>query len=163
MVLKKGTHTILAESTAVNDSGMVQGSFLLQNEPLGMYDVIINSGSFTDTLVNSLEMEPVRNDSLTIQVSGPSRRLINRFQPYQVTITNPSNVNYFEVPVLIAMNPNNEIARLSNRVISDSLNQLMRDSAFVHDFYMAYDSASSDSMARDVSHSSGGGSVYRND
>ena len=146
MVLKKGTHTILAESTAVNDSGMVQGSFLLQNEPLGMYDVIINSGSFTDTLVNSLEMEPVRNDSLTIQVSGPSRRLINRFQPYQVTITNPSNVNYFGVPVLIAMNPNNEIARLSNRVISDSLSQLMRDSAFVHDFYMAYDSASSDSM-----------------
>lgn len=146
MILKKGTHIIQAESTAVNDSGMVQGSFLLRNEPMGMYDVIINSGAFTDTLPNSLEMEPVRNDSLTIQVSGPARRLINRFQPYQVTVTNPGNVNYFGVPVLIAINPDNEIARLSNRIITDSLGQLMRDSAFVHDFYMAYDSVSSDSM-----------------
>jgi len=146
MVLKKGTHIIHAETTAVNDSGMVQGSFLLNNEPLGMYDVIIDSGSFTDTLVNSLEMETVRNDSLTIQVSDPSRRLINRFQPYQVTITNPGNVNYFGVPVLIAINPENEIARFSNRIISDSLSQLMRDSVFVHEFFMAYDSTTNDSM-----------------
>lgn len=146
MILKQGAHTILSETVAVNDSGIVQGNFRLQNEPLGMYDLIVQSGAYTDTLYNGLEMEPENNDSLTIQVSGPALRLVNRFQRYEVTVHNPANVNRYAIPVLIAIHPQNEIARLSNFVIADSISNVVRDSAFVHDFIMVHDSATGDSM-----------------
>lgn len=144
--LKQGTHTLQSVSVAVNDSGIVQGNFSFKNEPLGLYDVIIKSGSFADTLKNGIEVEAERDPGLTIQVDGPQLRLVNRFQRYRVTVSNPGNINHFGVPVIIAMHPDNEIAKLSNRVLTDSIGNLVRDSAFINDFIKINDPQTNDSI-----------------
>ena len=146
MILKRGTHILLSESVAVSDSGVLQANFLLNNEPLGLYDVIINSGSFTDTLKNGVELEAENDAELTLQITGPQVRLVNRFQRYQIKVSNPGNINKFAVPVMIAIHPKNEIARLSNFIITDSIGNVVRDSAFTHDFIMVRDSVSGDSL-----------------
>lgn len=146
MILKQGTHLLQSISVAVNDSGIVQGNFIFRNEPLGLYDVIIQSGSFADTLKNGLTLEKEKDPGLTIQVDGPQLRLINRFQRYRVTVSNPGNINHFGVPVIIAMHPDNEIAKLSNRIITDSIGNLVRDSAFIHDFVKINDPQTNDSI-----------------
>ncbi len=146
VILKQGAHTLQSNSVAVNDSGVVQGNFSFKNEPLGLYDVIIQSGSFADTLKNGIELEKEKDPGLTIQVDGPQLRLVNRFQRYRVTVSNPGNVNHFGVPVIIAMHPDNEIAKLSNRIITDSIGNLVRDSAFIHDFVKINDPQTNDSI-----------------
>lgn len=144
--LKQGTYMLQSVSVAVNDSGIVQGNFSFKNEPLGFYDVIIKSGSFTDTLKNGIEVEAEKDPGLTIQVDGPQLRLVNRFQRYRVTVSNPGNINHFGVPVIIAMHPDNEIAKLSNRVLTDSIGNLVRDSAFINDFIKINDPQTNDSI-----------------
>lgn len=144
--LKQGAYTLQSVSVAVNDSGIVQGNFSFKNEPLGLYDVIVKSGSYADTLKNGIEVEAEKDPGLTIQVDGPQLRLVNRFQRYRVTVSNPGNVNHFGVPVIIAMHPDNEIAKLSNRVLTDSIGNLVRDSAFINDFIKINDPQTNDSI-----------------
>lgn len=146
MILKQGARVLHAGSVAVNDSGMVQGNFLFRNEPLGFYDVIIQSGSFADTLKNGLELEKEKDPGLTIQVDGPQLRLVNRPQRYRVTVSNPGNINHFGVPVIIAMHPDNEIVKFSNRVLTDAIGNLVRDSAMKHDFVKINDPRTNDSI-----------------
>lgn len=146
MYLKRGAHVLQAETVTVTDSGLVQGNFRLQQEPLGFYDVIVQSGTFADTLRNGIEMESVRDIPLTVQVNGPAIKLVNRFGRFEVSVTNPGNVIHAGVPVIIAIHPDVEIGALSNFVIGDSVINAIRDSAFVHDFIKTRDPDSGDSL-----------------
>lgn len=145
--LKRGNTVLNDISVAVSDSGTIQANFMLSNEPLGFYDVIVNGpNGFTDTLFNGIEMEPERIFLPEVQIVGLERRLVNRIYPYQVIVTNPSNVIQFGVPVYVALHKDNQILRFSNRVVADSLANIERQDHFTHDFIMAYDSLSNDSI-----------------
>ena len=146
LILKQGARVLTAESVTVTDSGFVQGNFLFRNEPLGLYDVIIQSGSFADTLKNGLELEKEKDPGLTIQVDGPQLRLVNRLQRYRVTVSNPGNINHFGVPVIIAMHPDQEVGKISNRILTDSIGHVVRDSAFKNDFIKIKDPRTNDSI-----------------
>jgi len=145
--LRKGASIINAVDVAVNDSGTVQGNFLLYHELLGFYDVIVaGPGGFADTLVNGLEMVPEDNAPLTLQQSGRDKRIINRYATHQIIVSNPGNVNQFGVPVYIVMPPQNQVGKLSNNILTDSIGNVIRARSFTHDFTMAFDSLSNDSV-----------------
>lgn len=151
VLLKKGSTVLNAVNIALHDSGSIQANYLLYNEPLGFYDLIVTGpGGFADTLVNGVEMVPESIKPLSVRVIGSSRRLVNRYTKYQVVVHNPSNVSRFGVPVIIAMNTQNEIGELRNFVVSDSLSSLVRDSAFRHDFIISRDSITGDSVLMGV-------------
>jgi hypothetical protein len=145
--LKQGNSVITADYVALNDSSSLQGNFMLSNAPLGFYDVIVNGpGNFSDTLKNGIKMVPENNASLTLQISGAIFRLVNVYHKQQVIVTNPGNINQFGVPVYIIMHPKNQIRELANEVLTDSLGNVVRARSFTHDFTMAYDSLSNDSV-----------------
>lgn len=145
--LKRGNVVLNTTSISVADSGLIQANYLLSNEALGFYDVIVTGpGGFADTLISGIEMVPEKTALPELQILGPQVRLINRITPYQIIVSNPSNVIQFGVPVYIALQKNNQIVRLSNKVIADSVANTIRNQHFTNDFIMAYDSLSNDSI-----------------
>ncbi len=145
--LRQGGNVLLADQVALNDSSSLQGNFMLSNAPLGFYDVIVTGpGNFADTLFNGIKMVPENNLPLTLQMSGAVFRLVNNYARHQVIVTNPGNINQFAVPVYMVMHPDNQIRQLANEVLTDSLGNVVRARSFVHDFTMAFDSLSGDSV-----------------
>lgn len=145
--LKQGNTIFTADDVALNDSSSIQGNFMLSSAPLGFYDVIVTGpGNFADTVFNGIKMVPENNTPLTLQMSGAVFRLVNTNAKHQVIVTNPGNINQFSVPVYIVMHPKNQIRELANEVLTDSLGNVVRARSFHHDFTMAYDSLSNDSV-----------------
>ncbi len=144
--LKRGNSILNANAVAIHDSGSIQANYLLSNEPLGFYDVIVTGpGGFADTLVNGIEMVAENDVPLTVQVLANKRRLLNRYESVKVVVSNRGNVNKFAVPVLIAVHSGNQIGKVVNRVIADSLSNIIGDSVFTNDFIVVRDSLTGDS------------------
>lgn len=142
--LIKGATVLDAIHVAVVDSGSIQANFLLSNEPLGFYNVVVNAPGFTDTLYNGLEMVPENIRLPEVQIVANPFVLINAFYNYQIVVTNPGNVNQYGVPVYIGTNPKSVVANISNHIIRDSINQVVT-AALGGDFVLANDSTTNDS------------------
>ncbi|MBK8658100.1 MAG: PKD domain-containing protein [Bacteroidetes bacterium] len=140
----KGAATLTPEVVAVIDSSTIQANFLFHNEALGLYDVVVSSAGFADTLQNGVELVPEDIRLPQVQVIGEPRVVINVFYSYQVAVSNPGNVNQYGVPVYIGTNPKTVLNDVWNHIIRDSINVLMT-AALGGDFVLAFDSTTNDS------------------
>ncbi len=142
--LIRGGTVLVADNVAVLDSGNIQANFLLNNAPLGLYDVVINATNFADTVTNGIELVAENDRPLQLQITGPPLIPIFTYQTYQIVVTNPGNINKYAVPIYIGIHPKMQINEISNFIIRDSANIAMTQ-AFGGDFVMGFDSTTNDS------------------
>lgn len=141
--VKSGSPDILPDTLRRTNTGLLEVNIkLLQADP-GNYDLVYQSPTLNDTLVNAITLEA--SDSLQpyVTVTGPGAIRPNVWAQIRVTVTNPSNVSYYGIPVYVTLTPNVQTF-LPNMAYIDSAT-----SAFVpqigSQFAMVYNSDTTDS------------------
>lgn len=89
--LVQGGSVIATDTLFFINNGQIQGHFNFDGIPTGLYDVIFNSGSFSDTLFGALTVELPDGVRPDITINSPGRTLNNRFTGHSVQVSNNSN------------------------------------------------------------------------
>lgn len=106
--VKSGSPDILPDTLRRTNTGLLEVNIkLLQTDP-GNYDLVYQSPTMNDTLFNAITIEA--SDSLQpyVTVTGPGVIRTNVWGQIRVTVTNPSNVSYYGIPVYVTLTPNVE-------------------------------------------------------
>lgn len=106
--VKSGSPDIISDTLRRTNTGLVEVNIkLLQADP-GNYDLVYQSPTLNDTLFNAITIEA--SDSLQpyVTVTGPGVVRPNVWGQIRITVTNPSNVSYYGIPVYVTLTPNVE-------------------------------------------------------
>lgn len=106
--IKSGSPDIIPDTLRRTNSGLLEVNIKLTQADLGFYDLIYHSPSFSDTLVSALKVEAADSLNPYVTISGPAAIRPNWWAQMRITVTNPSNVSYYGIPVYITLPENME-------------------------------------------------------
>jgi PKD repeat protein len=142
--IRTGSPDIIPDTLRKTNSGLLEVNVKLVQADIGFYDLVYHSPSFSDTLINALMVEPADSLKPFVTVTGPAIVRPNTWAQMRITVTNPSNVSYYGIPVYITLPPNMETF-LTGTATNDTATQNLTQLIGTH-FAMVYNSDFSDSL-----------------
>ncbi len=141
--IKNGEPDIVPDDVYFTNPGLIQANLKLDSAALGVWDLVITSGLFNDTLYNALTLEVPDTMNVEVQVSGVGKTLVNTFWPFKIMLTNKSNRTEIGLPVYITVSPDAEIL-FSYHELNDSATIAAIDS--FGNFWTLHDTIANDSV-----------------
>lgn len=142
--IKAGFPDIIPDTIFYISNGVFQANIKIENAPLGLWDVVVESGTLHDTLYNALTLEVPNNISPELKIIGRNRILATINYTFKVAVTNNSNQTLIGVPVYVQMSKD-FIGNVVGIESSDSLCHALLDSMGTN-FGVIKDTLSGDSI-----------------
>lgn len=110
VTLSGGGPTAVAHNITVNETGTkMTGTFDLVDQPIGMYDVVVNSGAGKEvTLSSAFQVETGLFPEVHVQVFAPVRVPRIRLRTYTIILENRGNVDVYGYPALAGLPINSD-------------------------------------------------------
>lgn len=141
-----GLPELTADNVSFISSSHLFARFIFNNEPLGLYNVVVANGTSADTLMNGFTVEAAQPQAAFLEINGHYKRLPLMYNPVSIKVGNNGNTVMYGVPLLVTIHPADRFlvagTAFDNLNLPDSLSQLLPPARF----YKTYDIAIADSV-----------------
>lgn len=101
---KAGAPDIIPDTIILRNNGLIQVNLKLNHAIVGVYDVIVSSAGFADTLFQSFTIEEPTSQDVEISITPPyGKHLISTYRKYKVTLINHGNQTLVGVPFYLLL------------------------------------------------------------
>jgi PKD repeat protein len=156
VILKKDATIIVANQVFFDTATQtLQANFHFANAPTGLYDLMVTTGSHTDTLPHGFEIQPIDVGTPWVQLVGPYNRFFRsltgeRVNTFRLEYGVTGNATQYMIPLGVIISGNELTANMLTPVINRGDTTNLPDSMKPHSsgFSRMYDETTGDSIWR---------------
>lgn len=109
LLRKEGETNIVGEKILEINPGNLQAKFLMDNAPLGLWDVVVIKGGVEQVLEKIFTVEEAKKPIPWVNISGRNAVLKSRFNTFTINYGNNGNVDAYAVPLWIFVTNNKDL------------------------------------------------------